>query len=731
VIGQTISHYRILGHLGGGGMGVVYRAEDVKLGREVALKFLPADRSSDPAAEERFRREARAASALSHPNICTIYEIETVDGRDFIAMELLEGETVQQRLAGPGFAIDEVRVLGRQIAEALEAAHVRGILHRDIKPANLYVTPDGRAKVLDFGLAKRITADGEPEVASLSLTGSGALVGTLAYMSPEQARGETLDARSDVFSLGAVLYEMATRFHAFPGETAAVVLDGILNTNPVPPSELRRVPPDLERAIIGALAKDRQRRFRTAEELARALAPGAARRTQRGLLGRLLAFAVRRRPGETPAPSVSTSTGRPDRKMIAVLPFENLGPADDAYFAAGMTEEITSRLAAVRDLGVISRASAVAYDRKGRTLRDIGRDLGVQYVLDGTVRWQRSDGASRVRVTPVLASVADDTQVWSERYDRTLDELFAVQSAIAESVVEALNITLLEPERAALKARRTDNLDAYHAYLKGLEYLDRLSRPEEDLRMAVSLFERAVELDRGFASAYAALSEAHAMLYHMRYDRSPDRLTEARSAADRVVELNPALAEGHLALGNLHFLGHKDHVAALAEFAIAERTIPDDPRLRAAIGYALRLQGRFEEAARSLRRAFQLNPRDPDLAFEIALTYGALRRFEQSERFCDRSIALAPDQTPAFCFKFLNRIAWHGSPRPAAEILARIPRRARRARALHAVLGRDAVPPARAGAGRASRLRSRCCRAAAHVPARSATRGARAALGGT
>ena len=347
---------------------------------------------------------------------------------------------------------------------------------------------------------------------------------------------------------------------------------------------------------------------------------------------------------------ISSETGW--RKMIVVLPFDNLGPPEDDYFASGIAEEITSRLAAVRELGVISRTSAVGYDRTGKTIRHIGEDLGVNYVLEGSVRWDRSmEGKSRVRITPQLIRVSDDTHLWSARYDRVIEDIFAVQSDIAEQVIHQLDIHLLEPEQRALKAKPTDNLEAYQAYLRGIDYLMKPDMSEEQYRLAVQMFERAVKLDPNFALAFVGLSEALSNLSHYRYDLTEENISKAKAAADRILELQPELPEGHMALGFYYYNCHKDYDRALEELAIAEKDLPNNSRIPEYIGYIRRRQGDFEAAADKLKKAFELNPQHANLPRELGLTYQCLRRYAEAEYYYDRCISLAPDNQFPYTFK--------------------------------------------------------------------------------
>lgn len=708
MVGKTISHYKLLEKLGEGGMGVVYKAEDTELKRVVALKFLPKQALDNDEERERFVHEARSAASIDHTNVCTVYEIGKAEGRVFIAMAYLEGRSLGEIVGSGPMRLDEAMTLAIQIGEGLAAAHEKGVVHRDIKPANVVITPKGQAKIMDFGLAKSSRG--------VVVTQASATLGTVAYMSPEQARSGEVDGRTDIYSLGAVLYEMVAGRRPFLGDYEQAVIYSILNSKPEPVSALRTgVPLELERVILRCLEKNPDDRYQTAADLVSDLrrvrreeledaaatervgssgageydgtgdtsyAPGG--RSPAGTPKRLrkwplfialivlaaIAVVVLKPYFAPPAridvgdstPGGSAANSAPsvgadakpagpsgDRTMVVVLPFENLGPPENAYFADGVTEEITSRLACVKALGVISRTSAVQYDRTGKTIKEIGNDLCVDYVLEGTVRW---DGTmideSRVRVTPQLIRVSDDTHIWADNYDRELKDIFSVQSDIAGQVVEQLGVTLLEPERGAIEVRPTENMDAYHAYLRGMKIMTGVDPNIRDMESALRALGEAIDLDPDFALAYAALSKAHSAYRHFGVDRSAERCRLAEVAALKALELAPTLPEPHLAMGYYYYWGLKEFEKALREFELASAMRPNDPETIEAEGLILRRMGNFAEAIGRLRRALTLNPRDPDLLYDLGATCEAIRKYDDAQDYLKQSIALAPDQMMSY-----------------------------------------------------------------------------------
>jgi TolB-like protein/tetratricopeptide (TPR) repeat protein/predicted Ser/Thr protein kinase len=679
MIGQTIAHYRVLSKLGEGGMGEVYLAEDTRLKRNVALKFLPTHLSADKDTLERFEREAQATAALNHPNIVTIYEIGEHEGQVYLCMEYVEGQSLRELISADPCAINKALDITMQVAEGLSKAHHAGIVHRDIKPENVILDTDGRARILDFGLAKLKGVS--------PLTKDATTLGTIRYMSPEQARGEEVDHRTDIWSLGVVLYELLSGKTPFKGEYEQAVAYSILNTDPEPAD----VPETLWQVISKMLEKDPEARYLQVGEVLTLLtdlkvsvtpsttsAPVATqaqwtRSPMAWAVGVIIVIGVigfgiiQRQP--------VTGLQEPERTMIAVLPFKNLGPPEDEYFAEGITEEITNRLAAVRALGVISRTSADLYKESKLTAKEIGQELGVDYILEARVRWNRPVGSpSRVRVTPQLIRVSDDIHIWAEQYEREMDDIFTVQSSITDAVVRQLNITLLEPERRIIEARPTDNMEAYQAYLQARKY-DTGADLLENWQLALQLHERAVELDPGFALAYARMSMVHSILYLWRKDFTDARLTKAKETVDRALALQPDLAEARLALGYYYYHGLREYGRALAEFTIAAELRPPTSEIIAAIGYLRRRQGRWEEAERQLRDALVLSPNDKYVMGQLALLLTSVRRYEEAQGILERRIAIAPDQSETYFWMAMNRWNWHGSTKESREIIAMMPMR--------------------------------------------------------
>ncbi len=733
LIGSTLGPYEIKRRLSVGGMGEVYLAEDTRLSRKVALKVLPTEWARDSERLERLQREARVLATLNHPNIVTIYSVEKHDGVHFFTMELVEGQLLSEIIPPEGLSVDRLLELAVPLADALAAAHERGVIHRDIKPANIMVRHDGRVKILDFGLAKR-EADRPPPAETGGKrdepqTQEGQLLGTVAYMAPEQMVGRPADSRSDLFTLGVVLYEMA--FGVRPFEEGPWVEPSF--ERPMPAAEIGApeqhgspdaaaagrpvpLPGRMVKILRRCLRKDPAARYPNAAELCRDLealrldfvsgtfvAPrlelyrkrrwrtwiaAAAAAVVLGLTAGLLISRYTAAPAPSAVPSTMPSTAPSALAMvpvksaprIAVLPFENLGPPENEYFAAGISEEISSRLASVRALRVISRSSImqslpVPPSDAVAGGEGIGDDLGADYLLEGTVQWSRgADGIRQVRVIPRLVRVDDGSHLWSEIYDRVIDDIFTVQSEIAEAVIGRLDVALLEPERHQVAAARTTDLEAWEAYQRGLDYASQHNPTRENWQLAVSMLERAVRLDPGFALAWAELARAHAFIYRQGIDHSVSRLAHAREAAEKALEIDPDLPDGHRALGYFYYWGHGDYDRALREFQIAAERLPNDSQLLEGMAYIRRRQGRFDEALECFRQAIDLNPRSAWLATELAHTYSYLRRYEEAEEYYARAIRIAPDQPLPYQLAALNLVRHRGDVDGARRILDEMPR---------------------------------------------------------
>jgi TolB-like protein/Flp pilus assembly protein TadD len=695
LIGRKIAHYEVVAELGAGGMGVVYEALDTRLGRKVAIKALPPELGRDPERLERFRREARAVAALSHPNIVTVHGVEESEGWLFLVMEKIEGRRLDQLLSPRGMRLEQLLEIAVPMADALAAAHDQGIVHRDLKPGNVMVTRDGRVKLLDFGLAKLrpsgAAASDEDPTRTAALTAAGALLGTAAYMSPEQIEGREVDARSDVFSLGIVLWEMAAGRRPFTADSAMALAARILR-DPAPP--LHEVRPDLPRQlgriIDSCLAKDPGRRVQTARDVRNQLEalgrevesatearPGPAlsaaatpaaplgRRSSRGwIAAALLAVALAgaagylasRRPwADTPrgaeptGPAAGSAVEQP--LLLAVLPFENLGAPEDDYLTNGIAEEIRSRLATLEGLRVISRTTARRF-KEDRSARDAIADLGIDFVVDGTVRWQTAkDGSRQVRVTPQMARVADDVEVWTASYDAVLTDIFQLQSDIATQIAERLDLELLEPRREALSRPPTPIFEAYDAFLRAenaFEKAKELNSREAAIE-AVAGYEKAVALDPRFAVAHASLGEANAFLYFQLGDVSESRLQAGRDAADRALALDPDLPEAHYALGLIR-ANERDLPAALAEYDRVTRIRPNYAEAYWSSSMILSLTGSWEQAFESARKATELNPRAARHFCQMGGMSQALGRYADASRYHEQSILVEGERAcPYYC----------------------------------------------------------------------------------
>lgn len=618
MIGQTVSHYKVLERLGGGGMGVVYRAEDVRLARHVALKFLPADLSSDSVARQRFTREARSASALDHVHICTIYDIgETPEGGLFIAMAYYDGETLDRRIARGPIAPPEAALIAHQVADGLARAHQANIVHRDVKPANLMLTREGVVKILDFGIAKLPRSD--------RLTREGMAVGTLTYMSPEQARGEEPDPRSDLWSLGVVLYEMLTGEPPFHGKGQAGTLHAVLYAER--PSLAEHLPEEhreLEGVVEKALTRDPQQRYRDAHAMSAAL------RRHASTVDTLVSI---------PVPTASHRVGAPKQPSVAVLPFTDLSSQQDQeYFCIGLAEELTLALTRVPGLQVTSRSSASRVAEREDDLETIGRKLGVRSVLEGTVRKE----GPRLRVTSQLVDMEGGYNLWSERFDREFSDVFTIQEEIARHIVETLQLTLVGDLRAPGADESRQHPEAYNLYLEGRYFADK--RTEEGLKRALDLYRQALDQAPDYARAWAGMADSYSLLGI--YGLSPPRdvMPRAREAASRALDLDASLADAHASLGCVRSVYEWDWPKAEASYHKARELDPRHALTRH--GYAVHClmpSGRFEQALDELRRARDLDPLSPVILTSLGLPHYYARRYDEAVAAYRHALELDPN----------------------------------------------------------------------------------------
>jgi serine/threonine protein kinase/Flp pilus assembly protein TadD len=674
--------YQIIEELGTGGMGTVYRALDTKIDEEIAVKLIKPEIAADSKTIERFRNEMKLTRQIPHRNVCRMHDLGEAEGTCYITMEYVSGEDLKSFIRrSEQLTVSKTISIAKQICEGLDEAHRLGVVHRDLKSSNIMIDKDGNVRIMDFGIARSLKKKDE--------TGAGVMVGTPEYMSPEQVESADVDHRADIYSLGIIIFEMLTGKVPFQGQTPVSIALMHRKAQPPNPRGINpEIPEELNSFILKCLEKNKEKRYQSAREtfdtLKRVERDHATterivfRRTRifkRPLIltallffvAMVITFGILYFSGGSPAAALNL-------KMMVVLPFENLGPPEDEYFADGITEEITSRLSALQGLGIISRTSARHYKQSQKSGKQVGDELGVDYVLEGTVQWDRDqDRRGRVRVTPQLIRVSDDTQLWSERYDRVIEDIFSVQAEIAEQVAKQLDLTILAPDREALYSKPTDNLEAYNFYLKGREheYAGWLHSSDQEFGRAVEMLDKATDLDPDFVLAYTQKSVIHSRMHFFGADQTQERLKKAREAVDKALELRPDLPDTQIALAFYHYWGLLDYDKALEIFDSVRKAQPNvSPEL---VGYIQRRQGKWEESLETLEAAFRLNPRYSQLAYEIGLSYLALHKYDQANMWFDRVLSINPNRLDPQLGKIAVSVCMRGDTGEARRLLETLP----------------------------------------------------------
>ncbi len=649
LVGEKVGSFEISEIIGRGGMGVVYLARDSKLKRSVAIKSIPAKLAGDSNSRTRFRREAEILASLNHPNIAVIHDIiEQEEDAGYLVLEYVPGETLAERIAHEPLKMKEALSIGRQISQAVSAVHKKGIVHRDLKPSNIKIIPDGRVKVLDFGLAK--PPINEDKKNDITATEPGRVIGTPAYMSPEQARGKPTDHRTDIWSFGCIMYQMLTGKFPFEGETATDTLARIIERQPDWELLPKETPENIRVLLQSCLEKDPDKRLgdiaaaaiEISETLSKPLIAQASKLRRIAMI--IGAVAIGIILFVIALKFIPQKVTQPSSKLIrlVVLPFENLGPSNDDYFADGITDEITARLAGIHNLGVISRQSAIQYKKSKKNSHQIAEELGIDYILEGTIqRETSSDPNSPIRIRPQLIKASNDMHIWADVYNSNMSDIFNLQAEVTKQVAQVLDITLLEEEKVALESIPTKNMEAWNYYLRGNEYLSRDST-EINLKIAIGMWKDAIRLDPQFTLAYTQLSCAYTSLYWIHSSKSED-IEEAKEHAQAAKRLDPHLPEVHLAWGRYYYQGQRDYERALKELAIVLKSRPYDDEALSWTGWVYKRQGNFEKALEYLERAYEFGPRHYSYPFHIAVIYELLNRYDKAESFYNQAISLAPD----------------------------------------------------------------------------------------
>jgi len=641
MIGQTISHYKITGKIGAGGMGEVYKAEDTRLGRTMALKFLSRELSSDSELKERLLQEARAASSLDHVNICTIYECdETEDGRLFIAMAYYEGKTLKDKIRHGPLSTSEAVDFGVQTAEGLKKAHDSGIVHRDIKPANLFITSEGQVKILDFGLAK-LTGD-------VTLTRTGTTMGTVAYMSPEQARGEKVDYRTDIWSLGVVLYQMLTGKLPFKGDNEQAVIYSILNDKPDLSPEL---PSHLKSIITTCLEKNPVKRYQKAEHIRDKLKKmdprektslNGKRSVTKTLIPTALAviflFAVVYFLFLQPDKHSRSPDNVSGKKSIAVLPFADMSPQkDQEYFCDGIAEELINTLTKVSGFEVTARTSAFSFKGKNLDIPSIGKKLNVDLVVEGSVRKAEDD----LRITAQLVKVSDGYHLWSKSYDRKLKDVFAIQEDISRSIMEELKINLLAEDKTRLEKQYTDNIEAYNQYLQGLYFWSK--RTEEGLKKSLGYFQQAIDIDPQYALAYVGKADAYNLLTYWGFLVPKEAVPKAKTLVEQALQIDDSLAEAYASMGWIQMDYDWDWPAAEASFKKALELNPNYALTYHWYGAYYESQGQLEQSLEMRKKALALDPLSLQINSQIGYVLMVMDRWDEAEQYLKKTLEMDPN----------------------------------------------------------------------------------------